>query len=156
MRLFAAKPTIVFLSALVGSSACNAEFRFADHGDSAGISGDDADAGGSDAGGRCKSDPDCRLPNLHCFEGVCVPCLQDSHCVAPLSRCDLAAHRCVECGLGTDCLPTESCEPLSRTCVRRCGTGNPCPVDFGRCDVARGFCISCTKSGECSAASEQL
>ena len=49
----------------------------------------------------CSSDPDCRLPSLHCDTDshTCVPCLNDTHCVqVGLRRCDLALHRCIECG----------------------------------------------------------
>jgi len=97
----------------------------------------------------CKTDPECKLSTLHCYAptGTCVACTEDKHCTEDrLRRCDTAAHRCVECGVPSDCGDSdETCEPTTHKCVHKCGF---CFFPSS-CDTARGICVSCTKDAEC-------
>jgi hypothetical protein len=79
----------------------------------------------------CAEDADCPLPSLHCLAGACVACFEDQHCTkAGYPRCDLALHRCVECGVTSDCAANQACQ--SERCVTLCAGG--CPPTAPRCD----------------------
>ena len=136
--------------------ACDGEIRLDDDAsiDSASADGafESTGDGRSDVGGSCKADPDCKLATLHCYlpAAVCVPCLTDAHCTSDGEhRCDTAAHRCVECGVASDCSGDETCEPITRRCVHRCGDGGGCSSDE-KCDSARGICVECTDDSQCT------
>ena len=142
-------------------SACDGEIRLpanAADGSTSGSAFDAApsptfDAGDEGAKIACKNDSACVLETLHCDLGsqTCVPCLSDAHCVDPtLKRCDTASHRCVECGIATDCASDRRCEPTTHKCVPQCVDGGTCPNDSPTCDVVRGLCVECTVSASCS------
>ncbi|MDB4983097.1 MAG: hypothetical protein JWM82_3849 [Myxococcales bacterium] len=96
----------------------------------------------------CAQDPDCILPSLHCDSGTCVACTSDAHCTtAALPRCDLALHRCVECGLTSDCAGGGICK--TGHCASPCSAG--CPASAPRCDD--GACVQCDDGKGCSASS---
>jgi hypothetical protein len=79
----------------------------------------------------CAQDADCPLSSLHCLAGACVACYEDQHCTqAGFPRCDLAVHRCVACGVASDCAANQTCK--SERCVTLCAGG--CPASAPRCD----------------------
>lgn len=152
----------VFAIALAGTvtalvPACDGEVRLDADPVTAADGGGRAD-GGPEANASdsrwsaCSTGPDCPLSSLHCepVAGACVPCLVDAHCARKeRRRCDTASHRCVQCGLSTDCEDAEGCEPITHRCVRLCGDGGACPSDAPTCDLRRGLCIGCTVDGAC-------
>jgi Cys-rich repeat protein len=82
---------------------------------------------------------------------IAAECKTDGDCSGTeRRRCDVAAQRCVECGVTADCENDEVCEASTKQCMRACGDGATCPSDLPFCDP-RGFCVctatSCT-SGE--------
>jgi hypothetical protein len=92
----------------------------------------------------CTTDPDCILPSMHCNAGQCVACTTDAHCTAPgYPRCDLAFHRCVECGVSADCGGSLVCR------TGRCATPCPptCPASASICDD--GLCAQCDDGKAC-------
>src|SRR5262249_30829426 len=91
--------------------------------------------------GPCKTDPDCVLPSLHCNGGACVACTADAHCTAAgFPRCDMALHRCVECGVSADCGTGRVCH--TGHCATPCTAGGtPCPTSAPICDD--GACSQC-------------
>jgi hypothetical protein len=97
----------------------------------------------------CATDPDCLLPSLHCnpTDGQCVACVNDTHCTAPgFPRCDTAIHRCVECGLTSDCALGAVCR--SGRCAIPCTTSTVCPAAANRCDD--GYCVQCDDGVGCA------
>jgi hypothetical protein len=93
----------------------------------------------------CTTDPDCILPSMHCNGGQCVACTTDAHCTAPgFPRCDLALHRCVECGVATDCGSTGVCR--AGRCATPCTAG--CPASSPICDDA--VCSQCDDGRGCA------
>lgn len=113
---------------------------------------DDQDA--AEAGtARCASDGDCHLSSLHCdpSSGQCVACVADVQCTAASRpRCDVALHRCVECGVAQDCGAGRLCEPTTRRCLQTCLSAADCPDDE-TCDLADGICAECAVDGDCTA-----
>jgi hypothetical protein len=123
----------------------------------------------SDVG--CAQDADCPLSSLHCLAGACVACYTDQHCTtAGFPRCDLALHRCVQCGVASDCAANQACR--SERCVTLCTGG--CPASMPRCDdsicgqcdtddgvpctsaatphCSEHLCVGCLGDGDCSGA----
>jgi len=99
----------------------------------------------------CASDSDCALEGLHCDvgSGECVACVNDSQCAqAGSRRCDLALNRCVQCGLGSDCDPGQTCEPITHRCVVLCTDAGRCPPDAPIC--SQGLCAACTSNADCN------
>jgi hypothetical protein len=97
----------------------------------------------------CAQDLDCILPSLHCNAGQCVACVIDAHCTAPgFSRCDSALHRCVECGVASDCPNGGVCR--AGHCATPCAAAAACPASAPICDdAACGQCddgVGCTGS----------
>lgn len=79
----------------------------------------------------CTLDADCLLPSLHCNAGQCVACTSDAHCTTPgFPRCDVAMHRCVQCGVSADCTNGGTCH--TGECLTSCSAG--CPSAFPICD----------------------
>jgi hypothetical protein len=93
----------------------------------------------------CTADPDCVLPSLHCASGKCVACTMDAHCRAPYPRCDLALHRCVECGVSGDCGGTNVCR--TGRCATPCTTAATCPMSAPICDDL--VCAQCDDGRGC-------
>jgi hypothetical protein len=119
-----ASVAVVAAAAFLGS--CHSQLRF-----------DDA---------TCVADGDCGIAGLHCLGGACVACASDVHCTtAGLPRCDLALHRCVECGVSSDCPNNQSCR--GGRCITACGIGIACPATAPRCDD--GFCGQCDDGVGC-------
>ena len=103
--------TVVFLSIGLCSLSCHSEIRFDDL--------------------VCAQDADCPLSSLHCLAGACVACYEDQHCTrVGFPRCDVALHRCVPCGVASDCAANQTCR--SERCVTLCTGG--CPASAPRCD----------------------
>lgn len=93
----------------------------------------------------CGIDSDCVLTNLHCNGGRCVACTSDAHCTAPgYPRCDMALHRCVECGVSADCGGANVCH--TGHCVAPCTGG--CPASAPICDD--GACSQCDDGRGCA------
>jgi hypothetical protein len=112
-------PLAVLVAAALGVAACHEDIRF-----------DDLSI--------CATDQDCILPSLHCNSGTCVACTMDAHCTAPgYPRCDLALHRCVQCGVSADCGATGVCQ-VGR-CMTPCTAG--CPAAAPICDDS--VCSEC-------------
>jgi hypothetical protein len=84
-----------FVVAALGLCACNVQLKF----------------NAPDAAGGCTKDQDCPLKTLRCDpeSGECVACARDSDC-ASASRpvCDVALHRCVQCGAIKTAAPVQS------------------------------------------------
>lgn len=171
MSLFASSPrydrgvklALLALLLVPALGACDGELRFsADPVEDAASETTDAsvsdtgDTGGGPDGssGGCTRDADCPFTTLHCdlSSGSCVPCLEDDHCKSgDLHRCDLASHRCVECGVSTDCDSSEVCDPLTRSCRRRCGAdAGTCSGSMPICDTTRSYCVCNSESCESS------
>ena len=116
----------------------------------------------------CAQDTDCPLSSLHCLAGACVACYSDQHCTtAGFPRCDLALHRCVQCGVATDCAANQTCK--SERCMTLCAGG--CPASMPRCDdsvcgqcdtddgvlctsptaahCSQHLCVGCLADGDC-------
>jgi len=121
---------LLAVAALAGLS-CREEIRF-----------DDLSAA------PCKTDPDCLLPSMHCNSGACVACTMDAHCAAPgFPRCDLALHRCVECGVAADCGTGRVCH--TGHCAAPCTAGTTvCPASAPICDD--GTCAQCDDGKGCA------
>jgi hypothetical protein len=133
--------------------ACSAQFRFGDIDDASADDVGDSPSDHETSSSGCKTDADCGLSSLHCdtVSGLCFPCTIDAHCTTTgFPRCDVAIHRCVGCGSGSDC-PSGACEPITKTCVQKC-PGAACPADAPSCDTTKGFCVQCKKSAECTVA----
>lgn len=138
---------------------CSAEFRFGGRTD--GSAPDDVDSSLDVVvdSSRCTKDTDCIVPALHCdtVTGACVACTIDAHCTTPgFPRCDVALHRCVQCGSTADCPSIDACEPITKTCVQKCTSSSSCPLEARTCDTAKGFCVQCKGTGECSGAGAKL
>ena len=81
---------------------------------------------------------------------ACVACVVDAHCTgSDRPRCDAALHRCVECGLPSDCDARETCQPDTRRCVTACVDASACPSGAPICDAQRGFCLECRVDTDC-------
>lgn len=118
------RAALVAAAALV---ACHADLRFDDL-------------------GKCAADVDCGLSSLHCTGGQCVACTSDAHCTAPgRPRCDLALHRCIECGVTGDCTGGAVCK--TGHCAPPCSAG--CPAATPICDD--GVCVQCDEGKGCAA-----
>jgi hypothetical protein len=118
---------LALLLAALAALSCREEIRF-----------DDLSAA------PCKTDPDCLLPSMHCNSGSCVACTMDAHCTAPgFPRCDLALHRCVQCGVSADCGSTGVCQ--SGRCMTLCTAG--CPASAPTCDDM--MCTQCDDGRGC-------
>ncbi|HVR64349.1 MAG TPA: hypothetical protein VMU50_20755 [Polyangia bacterium] len=116
------------VAALASVAACHGQLRF-----------DDA---------SCATDADCGIASLHCLAGACVACAADLHCTTPgLPRCDLALHRCVECGVSSDCPGNQTCR--ASHCATTCASVAVCPATAPRCDD--GFCVQCDDGVGCPA-----
>jgi Cys-rich repeat protein len=95
----------------------------------------------------CSTDPDCILSSMHCNSGTCVACTMDAHCTAPgYPRCDLALHRCVECGVATDCGSGGVCR--AGRCATSCTTSATCPLSANICDDS--ICAQCDDGKGCA------
>ncbi len=133
-----------------GLAACNGEFHFDEPGDAA---LPEPDAGDAQTGRpRCSTDADCGLSSLHCdtASGDCVACVTDTNCTDPgFPRCDFAIHRCVECGISTDCPVGEYCENQTRRCVPRCQDPDECPLSRPFCDKVNVRCYECLTDTDC-------
>lgn len=107
----------------------------------------------------CDEDHECGLPNLYCdvAGGACVPCMTDGHCVllgTGLGRCDTALHRCVECGVDSDCRTGRECQ--GSRCVTPCQNSDDslCPAGVPHCEGSVGFCVLCESDNKaCASAS---
>ncbi len=98
----------------------------------------------------CAADGDCGIASLHCMAGACVACTSDAHCTTPgLPRCDLALHRCIECGVSNDCAANQTCR--TGHCFTPCVTATTCTAATPRCDD--GFCVQCDDGVGCTTAS---
>jgi Cys-rich repeat protein len=94
----------------------------------------------------CVQEGDCPLPTLHCMGGSCVGCVSDQHCTTPgFPRCDSALHRCVPCGVNSDCASGQACR--TGHCLTTCTTATSCPASAPRCDD--GFCVQCDDGKGC-------
>lgn len=145
----AARMCVVAMVIVPATLACNARFAFPDE-PSVGDAAADALAAGETW--NCGIDTECKLSVLRCDQpsGSCVECTRDEHCAGTTKpRCDLALHRCVECGSPIDCLPGQVCEAATRRCVRACGDGSTCLLDAPICDVTRGLCVRCFGDTQC-------
>jgi hypothetical protein len=97
----------------------------------------------------CDQDSECPLSGLYCDarSRTCVMCTADTHCAVlgtGLNRCDLALHRCVQCGLDADCGTGRTCH--ASRCVTPCeyeGYPDICPSATPHCEASLGFCILC-------------
>jgi hypothetical protein len=60
---------------------------------------------------ECLSDQQCVAPLLYCepTTGQCVECLGDNQCPPPWRFCSLYRNECVECRVDQDCSPGQSC-----------------------------------------------
>jgi hypothetical protein len=119
----AALGLFLLVAAALAAASCREEIRFDDL-----------------AAAPCATDPDCLLPSMHCYNGGCVACTTDAHCTAPgFPRCDLALHRCVECGVAADCGAGRVCR--TGRCATSCTTAATCPLSAPICDdLACGQC----------------
>jgi hypothetical protein len=105
----------------------------------------------------CDRDDECPVASLYCDigSGTCVTCTADEHCALlglGYSHCDQMLHRCVECGVDSDCRTGEACH--ARRCVRLCqGEGNDsmCTALAPHCEGDLGFCISCEEDNNACA-----
>jgi hypothetical protein len=98
----------------------------------------------------CAQDGDCKVASLHCNAGQCVVCASDAHCTTPgLPRCDTNVHRCIACGLPSDCAAGQVCH--SGRCVPGCTSASACPASAPRCDD--GFCAQCDDGTGCASSS---
>jgi hypothetical protein len=93
----------------------------------------------------CAGDQDCLLPSLHCSAGRCVACTSDAHCASPTPRCDLAIHRCIECGVTSDCAGDAVCK--TGHCEVQCPAA--CPAATPICDDEA--CVECDQASDCAA-----
>jgi hypothetical protein len=84
----------------------------------------------------CTTFDDCPSSAPFCERGVCIQCVQDSHCVQ--TRCVFG--HCEECRSNFDCAPSAPyCNPDSYTCrpctgMYQCGNGRYCVLTTGRCE----------------------
>jgi len=96
-------------------------------------------------------------PAAHCDPAAlaCVPgCRSDDGCAAPAPdggvaprRCDVAAHRCVECVTDTHCPPGNVC--AGNVCVTGCNAAQPCPA--GRTCCGNGCVDAQSNVAHCGA-----
>lgn len=143
---------------LLGSAlaSCDGELRFAaEPGADAGGAADAISGDGSTAesGVGCKEDADCPFRTLYCDKssGQCHACLNDDQCKSgDLRRCDLSAHRCVECDPAakpSDCGSDEICEPTARRCRASCtAAGAECEESTAPVCYPGGFCGCSSKT----------
>lgn len=95
----------------------------------------------------CIQDRDCLLASLHCSSGRCVACTSDAHCASPTPRCDVAIHRCVECGVMNDCPDGTVCR--TGHCEVSCASSpTACPAATPMCDD--GACVQCDEGVGCA------
>jgi hypothetical protein len=115
--------------ASAGLASCRSDLRFTDV------------ACTVDGGGTCG------LSTLHCLNGSCVACVDDTHCTDPaFPRCDTALRRCVQCGVATDCGSNQKCS--GGRCYSLCTGG--CPAAAPRCDDS--MCTQCDDGAGCPSA----
>jgi hypothetical protein len=101
----------------------------------------------------CISDDGCPIPSLHCdlSSGQCVPCVSDVDCAgSDRPRCDIALHRCIECGIAQDCGNGYVCEPTTHRCQQTCLSSDQCTEDVETCDASRDVCIGCLADIDCT------
>jgi Cys-rich repeat protein len=99
--------------------------------------------------------PGCSMTNPNCAAGKvcdvplgqCVECLSDANCHPGASRCEAAAHRCVECLPSNDNCPVGNYCRADFVCERGCKTGANCPS--GQC--VNHSCTACTADSQCAA-----
>jgi hypothetical protein len=107
---------------------------------------------GTDGGAshtRCTST--CPISSLVCVDGMCFECNADSDCKSDaLKRCDIAAHRCIQCGFPADCPEDQTCGPTNR-CLKKCTSSVQCTNDEARTcgDALRMYCVACVTSLQC-------
>lgn len=138
---------LAFTAAAVVIGACGGDLHLS----SAPVPGADAGAdGATTTRPACSDDGACGA--LHCdpTSRACVACVVDAHCTgSDRPRCDAALHRCVECGLPSDCDARETCQPDTRRCVTACVDASACPSGAPICDAQRGFCLECRVDTDC-------
>jgi hypothetical protein len=82
-------------------------------------------------------------------------CARDGQCSAPLSRCNIASGRCVQCTSASDCDSMESCDPGSGRCTVPCNEDRDCRLASSSsadyCDARRGYCVECFSNDDCGA-----
>lgn len=93
----------------------------------------------------CASDADCRT-GLHCEtkQGLCVPCVDDSHCPAG-QVCAMPSHNCAKgCSMAhPECGDAGICDPNSKACVQ-CFKDSDCADPANpRCDANQHLCFPC-------------
>jgi hypothetical protein len=140
---------VALVSATTG--ACGGEIHLASGASDASTGPSATDRDGGESAG-CSSDVECGGTGGHCdtVARICVSCTADEHCgKEPARRCDVALHRCVECGVPSECRPDQTCEMTTRRCVPSCEGNRACPEDAPTCDTARGICVPCITAGSC-------
>lgn len=101
----------------------------------------------------CQSDADCTAdpggPACDGSSGLCVGCIDDSHC--PEQRCHLAKNRCVGCLGDLDCdfSAGETCREETQACVVTHCVGDASCEGPGRCSADRE-CVACVDDDDCA------
>jgi Cys-rich repeat protein len=136
-------PALAFF-ALTGACASDIYLTSADAGAETSTKGDGGPVG-------CATDSDCGGTYCDLLTMTCVACQHDDQCTREGShRCDVALHRCVQCGVVSDCGPNQKCETTTRRCVSSCDSGRMCPASASTCDTARGICVACVTAVGCT------
>lgn len=121
--------------------SCQGEIRFAG-----------SDGGKTDAA-HAPCTTTCPLPSLVCVEGTCFECASNADCRTGRRICDVASHRCVQCGAAVDCEePQEKvCEAQTKRCLRKCTASTECTEgNANTCDTIRGYCVECATKAQCA------
>lgn len=159
------RPVVITLLAALALPACDGDLRFdpnptSDASIADATSGNDAstpETTTDTSPGGCTADSECPFSTLHCdpTSRTCVACWNDSHCGSgDLRRCDVALHRCVECGVSSDCEYNEVCDPATKRCRSKCTDASTCPSTMPVCDTTLSYC-TCTTSETCESSSRR-
>lgn len=77
-------------------------------------------------------------------------CTSSAQCAGEHPFCDLNSGICVDCLNSSHCSPGQACNPLTYRCAKACSGDPDCASIDKVCDTTLGVCVQCRNDNDCA------